>query len=583
MRCGPHPQATNVDVLRFHLLSIFVGALLCTVPFFGWIRRSWRPIELALCWVWMLLMLPLALAYRESEPLSLIVMGILIADGAVLPWGLKWQAAVSVAGVVMLALFEFLAPAAARIASIQWISISAAVAIGEAFSWLALHHRCELRTQMLALQESQVRLHGEIAERESALREREKTERELIAAREAALAASRAKSEFLSSMSHEIRTPLNALLGMTDLLAETPLFPEQAHYLETMVNNGNALLELINSILDLARIESGRLSLERHRFDLRDSVEKCVQTLAVRAREKNLKLAIDIAHGVQTNLLGDSLRLRQILVNLIGNAIKFTDRGEVRITAELDADASRPGWVRFNVIDTGIGIAPDQLPTLFSAFTQADSSTTRKYGGSGLGLAIVQRLVTLMNGRVWVESSLGHGSIFRFTAHFDTPGETFVVGSEGAQARSLSMENEMLDRPLRILLADDSVDNRLLVLNYLRNTPYRIDEAENGKTAIEKFCLMHYDLVLMDIQMPEMDGYEATRAIRHWEREHQCPRTAIIAPTAAALQENKGRTREAGCDLHVTKPVKRATLLTAIRDAVLGAPAAELEARSREA
>ena len=145
------------------------------------------------------------------------------------------------------------------------------------------------------------------------------------------------------------------------------------------------------------------------------------------------------------------------------------------------------------------------------------------------------------------------------------------------------MENEMLDRPLRILLADDSVDNRLLVLNYLRNTPYRVDEAENGKTAIEKFCLMHYDLVLMDIQMPEMEGYEATRAIRHWEREHGRPRTPIIALTAAALQENKRRTREAGCDLHVTKPVKRATLLSAIRDAVLGAPAAELDARSREA
>ncbi|MGO9449877.1 MAG: PAS domain S-box protein [Candidatus Binataceae bacterium] len=538
------------------------------------------------------------------------------------------------------------------------------------------------------------------------------TERDLIAAREAALAASRAKSEFLSSMSHEIRTPMNALLGMADLLAETPVSPEQRRYVETLVNNGNALLELINSILDLAKIESGRLSLERAPFDLYDLVEKAAETLAMRAHEKNLEIIVRIAPTVRADLIGDSLRLRQILINLIGNAIKFTEAGEVQVSVEPDGTSDNPGCLRFSVADTGIGIAPDNLPTLFSAFTQADSSTTRKYGGSGLGLAIVERLVGMMGGRVSAESKLGEGSIFSFTARFDPQtkseppralpdlngtsvlvvddsancrhslsevlarcgaavteavsgndaletcaasmregrrfdalvvdarmpalsgfetaermiaidvprqtimmmlcadnlnqdisklksigidawllkpvGQSNLLVSVGAAVESMrprtpasTIDNRaatardngaILDRPLRILLADDSPDNRLLVQTYLRNTPYSVDEAENGNIAVEKFVANRYDLVLMDIQMPEVDGYSATRAIRRWEQKHNLPRTAILALTASALEENVRATREAGCDLHVTKPVKKNTLLQAIRDAILNAP-----------
>jgi len=574
IRPAPSTAPSGANALPFHLLSIIGGALLCVVPFFDRMRRWWRPIELGFCTGWMLMLLPLAVIYREPEPIAVVIMGIMISDGAVLPWGMGWQAGVSVVGVMMFLVYDVLVPASVQISSIQWISMGAAVAIGEVFSAITIHHWRELRDQMYALQQSETRLRGEIVERERALAERDKTEHDLIAAREEALAASRAKSEFLSSMSHEIRTPLNALLGMADLLAETPLTPEQVHYLETVINNGNALLELINDILDLARIESGRLSLEKIPFDLRDTIERCVETLAVRAQEKQLKLTIDIAPDADTKLVGDSLRLRQILINLIGNAIKFTDRGEVRVSAERDPDSMNPACVRFSVIDTGIGIAPDKLPALFSAFTQADSSTTRKYGGSGLGLAIVQRLVALMEGKVWVESRLGHGSIFGFTANFAYQDDDASVAAAQREPGPARDDDEIVDRPLHILLADDSPDNRLLVHTYMKNTRYRVDDAENGKVAVEKFLTFEYDVVLMDIQMPEMDGYEATRTIRRWEQEHQRPRTPILAVTAAALEENKQRTFEAGCDLHITKPVRRGTLLRAIREAVLESPAA---------
>ncbi len=569
LRPDPPAGANSPWILPLHLLSIAYASALLILAFSPWILRSWRPIQLVSCIICFLLMLAMAVVNHESDPLCIVIMGILVTDGAMLPWGVRWQALLNIAGLATFGLYELLAPASALPTNFQLISMIAAAVLGQTFAALMDRHRRELREQMLALQESQTRLKGEIAEREQALRERERTERELIAAREAALAASQAKSEFLSSMSHEIRTPLNALLGTADLLAETRLDSDQHRFIDTLVSNGNALLDLINSILDLARIESGRLSLENIPFDLRDLLNKCAETFALRAQEKNLALNVNIAPGVRTDLIGDSLRLRQILFNLIGNAIKFTERGEVRVLVELDPSLPGSGCLRFSVADTGIGIAPDKLPTLFSAFTQADSSTTRKYGGSGLGLAIVQRLVGLMGGKVWVESEPGHGSVFNFTAllavqpgaQVPTPREPKRQNSPGRQA--------ILDRPLHILLADDSPDNRLLVRNYLRVTPYQVDEAENGKIAIEKFIANHYDLVLMDIQMPEMDGYDATRAMRLWERERGQPRTPILALTASALEENMRRTSEAGCDLHVTKPVKRDTLLEAIRSAVV--------------
>ena len=245
------------------------------------------------------------------------------------------------------------------------------------------------------------------------------TERELVTAREAALAASQAKSEFLSSMSHEIRTPMTAILGMAELLAEGELNAEQRRYIEILGNNGHALLDLINSILDLAKVESGRLTLERVGFDLREVVEKSAQTLAIRAHAKGLELTVSIAPDVPTALLGDPLRFRQVLINLIGNAIKFTEHGEVLVAVERDYAPDEPIRLKFGVRDTGIGIAKDKVPALFAAFSQADSSTARKYGGSGLGLAIVKRLVNLMQGEVSLESEPGMGSVFSFTALFE--------------------------------------------------------------------------------------------------------------------------------------------------------------------
>jgi two-component system, sensor histidine kinase and response regulator len=534
------------------------------------------------------------------------------------------------------------------------------------------------------------------------------TERELVAAREAALAASQAKSEFLSSMSHEIRTPMTAILGMAELLGEGELNAEQRRYIEILGNNGRALLELINSILDLAKIESGRLTLEHVGFDLIEVVEKSAQTLAIRAHAKGLELIISFAPDVPTELVGDPLRLRQVLINLIGNAIKFTEQGEVLVSVDRVSASNDPLRLKFSVRDTGIGIAKDKLPALFAAFSQADSSTARKYGGSGLGLAIVKRLVNLMQGEVTLESELGKGSVFNFASPFETGAPTSVnwpdltqvpvlvvegnqtgsaallqllsahgasvteassneaaltatrqavsagrpirivllddriassdphtlgqliveasscgasilatihcdnLAADIARLKSLKLETYLIkpidihelvkvirhvivgdcvdvsqdhpslaretrllpiiDRPLRILFADDSTDNRTLVRAFLKKTPYHLDEVENGRQAIDGFIAAgNYDLVLMDIQMPEVDGYAATRAIREWEREHSRARTPIIALTASVFNEAIRLTRAAGCDEHVGKPISKATLLRAIYDAVQAA------------
>jgi PAS domain S-box-containing protein len=401
-------------------------------------------------------------------------------------------------------------------------------------------------------------------------------ERDMIHARETALAASQAKSDFLSSMSHEIRTPMNAILGMADLLSETPLSDEQRRYLETMRTNGASLLDLINRILDLARIESGQLTLEHAAFRLDDLIEEVLDTLRPHAREKRLELAGHIMEGAPLDLFGDPLRLRQILINLLANAIKFTDRGAVTLTVCCDISASgrlaAPSSsaqtptvkLRFIVADTGIGIAREKLAAIFSSFTQADSSVARIYGGSGLGLAIVKRLVELMDGEIVADSSTGHGSTFTFTATFAT--------ATGVSPRTVengpALAGPILPQPLRILLAEDSSDNRLLIQAYLKNTPYQLGFAEDGEAAIELFKSNCYDLVLMDIQMPVVDGLTAVRTIRAWERANGHEPVPIIALTASALDESVRRCMNAGCTAHIAKPVRKATLLTAIASAL---------------
>lgn len=461
---------------------------------------------------------------------------------------------------------------------------------------------------------------------------------ELAKTRDEALRAAQVKSEFLASMSHEIRTPLNAIVGMAELLGETPLNPEQSRYLSVFQHAGDALLGLVDDILDFSRIEAGQLTLENVVYEPRHVVQQVIDIHALNAEESGIALGMQVVGEVPDLNRGDPVRLRQALLNLVSNALKFTDKGAVTVTIS-NAD----GTLQFAVSDTGIGIPEDKLQAIFERFTQLDGSATRRFGGTGLGLALCSRLVAAMGGSIDCESQVGKGSVFtlrlpllpvdardvaayqelravarsefkrprsqpkpkmqfvdrmRLSGGSDaTEGKPKVqaevqpdVHSEvtaeveanalvapshgarsGASARADAREHERAPERFadqrserEILIVEDNEDNRLLIRAYLEHTPYRFDEATNGAQALSRCQRHRYRLVLMDIQMPVMDGYAATEAIRAFEKTVGADRVPIIALTANAVQEDVERSLAAGCQAHLTKPIRRKTLLNAL-------------------
>jgi signal transduction histidine kinase/CheY-like chemotaxis protein len=519
--------------------------------------------------------------------------------------------------------------------------------------------------------------------------EREAADQGIRASKEQAEAANRAKTEFLATISHEIRTPMNAIIGMADLLWDTGLSTTQKEYLGVLSRSSAHLLELIDDILDVSKIEAGQVALESVPFHLHEVLDKCAEALALRAQSKGLELIVSMAPDVPAHLLGDPRALRQVIENLLGNAIKFTERGSVCLRVSNDPATNQPGALRFAVSDTGIGIPPEKHALIFERFTQADSSTTRLFGGTGLGLSICKHLIELTGGRIWLESAVGQGTTFYFTTpfavqtgHRDSPppidlggarvyvkidhaetGQivrefflsrnatvvhvteepsagprpqrdsdpcTFMVlevttlddssehmrlittardqgaivvlvipdvrssiiaacyrlGLGGYVTKPLTgrkLEQVLLshmkdrekprssrpkeprgERASRILMAEDSADNQRLIRAYLQQTGHTLDIAENGRLAYEMYRRGTYDLVLMDIQMPVMDGLTATTMIRQWEKTARRAAVPIIALSAHALGQEVRQSLAAGCSAHITKPVRKAALLAEI-------------------
>lgn len=370
--------------------------------------------------------------------------------------------------------------------------------------------------------------------------------------------ASEAKSVFLANMSHEMRTPLNSIIGLSDLMSQSPLGDEQAKHIQVIQKSGEVLKNLIDDIIDLTKIESGQIVLQKVPVSFQELSEKIIHIFQYEARLKNIDLRMHIEKDIPL-FEGDPVRISQILIKLIGNAIKYTPEGEVTLSVKIIGPADSRGNILVTVKDNGIGIDKTNQEIIFEKFTQLETSVCKKYGGTGLGLAITKNLVLLMDGKIWVSSEPGQGSEFSFSLNLKE-------SKKEAATETITRHEDFQGKNLKILVVDDSVDNRNLILAYLRKFPFSVETAENGLEALNLMKDSVYDFVFMDIQMPIMDGLTATKTYREWENQNRDFHVPIVALTAFALQEDHTRSLNAGCDMHLTKPVKKLTILEAIKE-----------------